>query len=121
MTNKQTFIAILVGILILTGAMLGLFIFMNGSTKPKSTVKDTPHAHVTAEALQKNNGKNGAKCWVAVSGNVYDVTDNNEWANGQHLPSHGLASCGRDLTKVIEESPHGKQVLGDLPAVGQIH
>lgn len=70
--------------------------------------------------LSKNDGLNGHKCWVAVDGDVYDVTESSEWKNGQHTPSGGRAKCGEDLTQVIGQSPHGMSVLGKFPIVGEL-
>lgn len=75
---------------------------------------------ITSAELAKNNGKNGAKCWVAISGKVYDVSNERTWRNGEHIPSQGQAKCGRDETATIGQSPHGKQVLSQLPKIGQL-
>lgn len=92
------------------------------SQMPNSTSPTNQPAtkKVTMAELEKNNGQNGALCWLAIDGTVYDVTGNSQWQNGQHIPSNGLASCGRDLTDVIGQSPHGKNVLGQLETIGQL-
>lgn len=90
------------------------------SNVSNSSNEKQPGKTITMAELTTNNGKDGAKCWLAIDGTVYDVTGNPEWVNGQHLPSRGMASCGRDLTKVISQSPHGKSVLGDLPVIGRL-
>lgn len=76
---------------------------------------------ITTEQLAVQNGKNGKSCWIAVNGTVYDVTDNPEWVDGEHVPSRGQASCGRDLSNVIGQSPHGTSVLGELTKVGELN
>jgi predicted heme/steroid binding protein len=86
-----------------------------------STMTETKQPSVktiTRAELVENNGKNGTKCWLAIDGVIYDASTSSEWANGQHTPSRGMASCGRDLTDVINQSPHGKSVLSDLPEIG---
>lgn len=70
--------------------------------------------------LAKNNGKSGSKCWVAVNGTVYDVSNEREWKNGQHTSSDGQAYCGADMSDVIGESPHGTSVLRSLTVVGKL-
>ena len=75
---------------------------------------------ISPTELAKNNGKNGAKCWVAVNGTVYDVTNADQWRNGQHIPSDGEASCGADMSNVIGKSPHGNKVLAELPIIGAL-
>lgn len=71
----------------------------------------------TLEELAEYNGKNGAKAYVAVNGTVYDVTDVDEWSNGEH--KNGVVA-GTDATQAIEGSPHGEQVLAELPVVGKL-
>ena len=87
----------------------------SNSPQPTSNSKS-----VTTTELAKNNGKNGAPCWVAVDGTVYNVTGNKEWVNGEHVPSNGQAKCGRDESSSIGQSPHGTSVLAKLPAIGKL-
>ncbi len=75
---------------------------------------------VTREELAARDGKGPNDCWVALSGTVYDLTGNNKWQNGIHIPSGGEATCGRDLTSVISGSPHGSSVLSNVPQVGSL-
>ena len=75
---------------------------------------------VTAAELAKNDGKNGNKCYVAVDGTVYLIEGKTLWQDGQHLPSNGQAMCGKDLTAVIEKSPHGRSKLPLLTVVGTL-
>ncbi len=90
--------------------------------KQPSRVSDNKRSmlSVTPQELAKNNGLNGAKCWVAVEGIVYDASHNGQWRNGIHIPSGGMAKCGYDLTSVIARSPHGKGVLSVLPSIGKL-
>lgn len=90
------------------------------SAPPSATSPSTSSTAITSAQLAKNNGKNGAKCWVAVNGTVYDVSNNKEWRNGEHTPSNGQAKCGRDETSSIGASPHGSSVLSSLPTVGTL-
>lgn len=72
----------------------------------------------TSEELAKYDGKNGEPAYVAVNGVVYDVSDVDKWANGEHF--EGL-TAGKDLTKeIMEDSPHGLSVLDNLPIVGTL-
>lgn len=68
----------------------------------------------TKEDLLQNNGQDGRPAYVAVDGIVYDVTNNNHWSGGKH---HGL-QAGRDLTKEINRSPHGKGILSHIDKIG---
>ncbi len=84
-----------------------------------TTTTDTTNA-ITLEQLAANNGLDGNKCWIAIDGTVYDPSSSNQWRNGEHIPSNGMAKCGRDLTNVISQSPHGKEVLGKIQVVGKL-
>ena len=59
--------------------------------------------------LQTHN--TASSCYVAFSGNVYDVTNNSVWTNCSH---HGI-NGGRDLTNIF---PHPTSYLATLTKVG---
>jgi|GEM_PF-332345 len=67
----------------------------------------------TLAELAKYNGKNGTKAYVAVDGNVYDLTA--VFAGGKHA-SH---FAGTELTNAFY-SYHAKKVLAKYPIVGQL-
>lgn len=70
---------------------------------------------ITMEELAKNNGKDGAKAYIAVDGIVYDVTDSKAWKDGGH---NGF-EAGKDLTdEIMNKSPHGVSKLEGLTVVG---
>lgn len=75
---------------------------------------------VTQADLAAADGKNGNKCYVAVDGTVYEIKGVEEWQNGEHTTSNGKASCGGDMSSVINQSPHGKRVLDQLIKVGPL-
>lgn len=71
----------------------------------------------TKEELKKFDGKNGNKAYVAVEGNVYDVTNVAAWNGGEH---HGN-KAGNDVTDaLLNQSPHGTKVLQKLTKVGTL-
>lgn len=73
---------------------------------------------MTPEDLEKNNGVNGAKTYIAYKGRVYDVSESDMWDDGDHLGSH---TAGEDLTDSMEDAPHDDDVLLDrFPVVGTI-
>ncbi len=74
---------------------------------------------VSTAQLAQRDGINGHACWVAVEGKVYAISGFSQWQMGRHLPSNGKATCGRDLSNVMPESPHGKSVLQLLKVVGR--
>ncbi len=75
---------------------------------------------MTPEELKRFDGKEGRPAYVALNGMIYDITQSRLWRGGAHDPSHGKAFAGRDLTKVIDDSPHGPKELGKFPIVGYL-
>lgn len=72
---------------------------------------------LTFKELAEYDGLNGRKAYIAVDGDIYDVTNSSKWSNGFH---NGY-QAGQDLTSIIESiSPHGKSVLKDIPLIGKI-
>jgi len=69
-------------------------------------------------SISEFNGKNGKKCYVAVDGKVYDMSNFSLWRNGVHTSSNGQATCGNELSSVMSKSPHGKSKLSIMPQVG---
>lgn len=90
----------------------------NETVKVKDNTKQ--NTTITLKELTGKNGLDGAECWVAVDGTVYNMAGIPEWQGGKHIPSEGKASCGRDLSDVIGQSPHGKSVLNELPVMGTL-
>ena len=74
----------------------------------------------TLEELAEYDGQDDNDCYVAVDGDVYLIEGFVLWQMGQHAPSNGRASCGYDLTEVIEESPHGRSKLQLLQKIGTL-
>lgn len=88
----------------------------NGTTvSAAANATDTAQKTFTKDELAKYDGKNGNPAYVAVNGVVYDVTNVRQWSGG----SHQGYNAGQDLTKAIQQSPHGVSVLKDLPVVGK--
>lgn len=90
----------------------------NSSTE--SNNPDTTQTVISQQQLASSDGLSGNKCWVAIDGVVYDVGVSDEWQNGRHIPSNGMAQCGQDLTQVLSSSPHGRSVLSDVPEIGTL-
>ena len=73
---------------------------------------------ITESELAKADGKNGNQCYVVVDNIVYSISGFVLWADGAHSPSGGRARCGKDMSSVINQSPHGKSKLSLLQKVG---
>jgi predicted heme/steroid binding protein len=67
--------------------------------------------------LSQFNGKNGTRTYIAYQGRVYDVTGSFHWQNGKHWVTH---YAGQDLTAELSEAPHGADMLGRFPIVGNL-
>ena len=65
--------------------------------------------------LSRNNGKYGARAFIACKGKVYDVSKSFHWKNGKHQVFH---SAGEDLTDAISQAPHGEEILEKYTVVG---
>jgi len=68
------------------------------------------------EELAQFNGKDGNLAFVAVDGQVYDVTNEPNWRNGDHNGQQ----AGQDVSAYITGAPHGKGILERFTVVGKI-
>ncbi|KPJ87292.1 MAG: cytochrome B5 [Spirochaetes bacterium DG_61] len=69
----------------------------------------------TKEELSKHNGKNNVLAYIAYKGKVYDVSQSFLWRRGSHQVLH---EAGKDLTRELEEAPHGPELLERVPIIG---
>ncbi len=87
----------------------------DSDTKQKDEVnEETVLIDFTLEELAAYDGKDGNMAYIAVSGIVYDVTD--EWNNGEH---NGVMA-GTDATEQINSAPHGTSILEELEIIGNL-
>ena len=71
----------------------------------------------TVDELAKYDGQNGNPAYIAVDGNVYDVSGVGVWKDGNHF---GKYFAGRDLSKDILLASHGKSKLSEVPLIGTL-
>lgn len=69
---------------------------------------------ITKKELAEANGKDGNPAYIAVFGKVYDVTDVEAWAEGEH---NGVMAGTDGTSAFIGESPHDASLLEGLTAV----
>jgi len=62
----------------------------------------------TQKPLTDHDGQAGNPGYVAVDGEVYDVSKSAMWKDGTHMGRH---QAGHDLTAELTAAPHGKEVL----------
>ena len=68
----------------------------------------------TLEELSQYDGSNGKPSYVAVEGEVYDLSKKEKWAGGEHF---GLIA-GKDLTEQFKSCHGMSQIIDNLPRVG---
>jgi predicted heme/steroid binding protein len=71
----------------------------------------------TVEELAKFNGKDGRPAYIAFKGQVYDMSNSEQWEDGAHYAMH---MAGTDLTEELEGAPHGEEVLESFMRVGKL-
>jgi cytochrome b involved in lipid metabolism len=96
---------IFISILIIIAIVAGLFIFKNNiqdtSSNPNTTPAPTQIKTITLSEVSKH--KDASNCWIAIEGNVYDVTS--------FVPNHPgeeaiLLGCGKDATEMFNSRPN---------------
>lgn len=71
----------------------------------------------TLEELAEYDGTNGKPAYIACHGKVFDVTDAENWVEGDHFGQH---FAGRDLTEELFDAPHEEEVFEGVPVVGEL-
>ncbi len=70
---------------------------------------------LTLDELAYYDGREGRPAYIAVQGNIYDVSESPQWPNGNH---NGY-QAGQDLTDfILNVSPHGLSTLDNVPLIG---
>lgn len=68
----------------------------------------------TLNELSQFDGKNGKPSYVGYKGKVYDVSESDQWPDGEHL-GH---MAGQELTEQMDIAPHNEEVLERMKVVG---
>ncbi len=77
---------------------------------------ETELLELTLEELSHYDGQEGRDAYIAVDGNIYDVTDSSLWGDGSH---QGSVTAGQDLTEELDNNTrHGREVLEGIPLIG---
>lgn len=72
---------------------------------------------LTLEELKDFDGKDGRRAYVAVDGDIYDMSESRLWRGGAH---NGF-QAGNDLSSAIKEiSPHGVIKLNNVMKIGRL-
>jgi predicted heme/steroid binding protein len=111
----RVFVTVASGVLGLA-CIIAALVYVNQPNTPVGA----PSTVISREELELHDGIDGRDCYVAVDGTVYLIEGSPFWVDGRHLPSNGQAGCGRDLSEVINQSPHGRSKLVLLKVVGRL-
>ena len=79
------------------------------------TLKD--RKELTLEEIRNFDGKEGRPAYIALKGNIYDVTDSRLWKGGSHARKH---LAGNDLTDAIKIAPHNEEKVLAMRHVGRL-
>ncbi len=66
--------------------------------------------------VRLRNGQDKDDIWVALNGNIYDVTTSRLWRNGKHYEHW----AGQDLTPELKDAPHTEAVFEKFKIVGKL-
>jgi len=69
---------------------------------------------LTIEELGNHNGQKDALSYVAVDGEIYDVSPSPLWHGGHHMGHN----AGGDLTEALSRAPHGREVFEKIKKIG---
>ena len=96
-----------------------ILVACNGNDNGERTDEETPEEDLrefTLEELSQYDGEDGRDAYIAVDGNVYDVTDSSLWRDGSH---QGRVTAGEDLTEAMDSNTrHGREMLDRVPKIG---
>ena len=93
------------GVLLLVKIGLYLFLVLSAAFV---TLRLSPRLKRLRTSWQMNDGREGRPAWVKVDERLYDVTGSPRWKEGLHFNRH---QAGQDLSKSLENAPHGPEVL----------
>jgi len=81
---------------------------------PEDLISDLPI--ITRAQLALRNGQDKPEVWVALYGNVYDVSISRLWKNGKHYEHW----AGQDLTHELKDAPHTERVFEKFTIIGKL-
>jgi len=72
---------------------------------------------LTSDELEAFDGRGGQPAYFAYRGKAYDGTKSRFWKDGLHFGRH---RAGADLTKFLEQAPHGDEKISAMPQVAEL-
>ncbi len=79
--------------------------------------KDLTGGIFTHTDLLSFNGTGQKPTYIAIGGDVYDLSGSPTWKEGRHMGQH---FAGRELTDDLLGAPHGREVLDKFNRVGRL-
>jgi predicted heme/steroid binding protein len=80
-------------------------------------IKEGTGGAFTHTDLLSFDGTGRKPIYIAVGGDIYDLSRSSSWKEGRHMGQH---FAGRDLTDDLSAAPHGSEVLEKFNIVGQL-
>ncbi|MGO1244442.1 MAG: cytochrome b5 domain-containing protein [Sphingobacterium sp.] len=68
----------------------------------------------TKSQLALRNGQDKPEIWIAIHGQIYNVSASRLWWNGKHYEHW----AGQDLTEELKDAPHSDKVLERFEIIG---
>jgi predicted heme/steroid binding protein len=112
--RKNVYVSSIVTIFIIGGAL-----FIRLSKQQANQNNENALQPISLSTFSEANGKQGAACWLAVDGIVYEIEQGYKWQEGQHTESSS-AYCGADMSTTIDSAPHGRTKLSQLKKIGTL-
>jgi predicted heme/steroid binding protein len=66
--------------------------------------------------LALRNGQDKPQIWVALNGDIYDVSASRLWRDGKHYEHW----AGQDLTDELADAPHTAHVFDKFAIIGKL-
>lgn len=120
MKSRTKVIIIVISIIVSVGIVVGALYATKTKEEVLPPTNQPEQIEVTTTELKQADGKNNNKCWLAVDGKVYEISQSALWKDGQHTPSNEQAYCGADMTEAMNAAPHGRKKLDQLTVIGTI-
>ncbi len=70
----------------------------------------------TKAQLALRNGQDKPQIWVALHGQIYEVTTSRLWRDGKHYEHW----AGQDLTDELKDAPHTEKVFEKFKVIGKL-
>lgn len=103
--------------LIMVCAALLVVFFLGPRLKHPAHKDRTPTTgDLSADELAEFDGAEDRQALVGYKGKLYDMSESELWKDGVHFGRH---KAGKDLTDMLNQAPHGEDMIFKMPLVGK--